>query len=344
MYIACQTNTTDAYIKWNEDLFGLLTEETLLLKAQGFSVLALGDFNTRVGQIPGLMNNLPDTNNNYPMFLNFIRSTNLVIINTLPVSKGLFTRFMDTSERSGTKSLLDYGLRDAGSVHTVSSFIIDTDARFDCGTDHALLEVDITFGKRVSLHWNVREALQYKFSDNTDFTKYSTVLNTLSSAISPDAFSSLTTEQMLAHISDVLKRAGIEVFGLKTHKRKKQCQKLPKNVLEMIRNKNFLCRRLREAYVQGDNYLIKKHKKDIDLLKTELKIQIGRIKLKRRNRIRSKLLRDDPCRRKFWSFLRNQMMAAGNISSCYNKEGQIVSDQDDIEESVIDHFASIFKG
>ena len=137
VYIACQNNNKDSYIKWNEDLFKMMTEETLTLKAQGFSILAMGDFNTRVGQIPGLEDNLPDVNNNHPMFLNFINCTNLVIINSLPVSKGLFTRFMDGSDRPGTRSLLDYGLRDADSVHTVSSFVIDKNARFDCGSDHA---------------------------------------------------------------------------------------------------------------------------------------------------------------------------------------------------------------
>ena len=72
-------------------MFTLLTEETLLLKAQGFSVLALGDFNTRVGRIPGMEMNTSDTNNNFSMFINFIRSTNLVIINALPIATGLFT-------------------------------------------------------------------------------------------------------------------------------------------------------------------------------------------------------------------------------------------------------------
>ena len=322
----------------------MITEETLLLKAQGFSILALGDFNTRVGQMSGLQDNLPDTNKNFPMFLNFIKCTNLVILNTLPVSKGLFTRFMDGSDRSGTKSLLDYGLRDAESVHTVSSFIIDSDARFDCGTDHALLEVDLIFSSKTSIHWNVREALHFNISDGTDFTKYSDNLDTLISSIVPDNFSSLSTEQMLVHISSIIRQAGMETFGLKLKRRKKREQRLPTVVLEMIKNKNQLSRRLREAYLANDNYLINKYQKNIDSIKTELKIQICKIKLKRRHRIRSKLLRDDPTRKKFWSFLKNQMLAAGYLSSCYDKDGKIVFDQQEIEGAVLDHFGGIFKG
>ena len=60
VYIACQTNRSDSYLQWNNDLFSLLTEETHVLRSQGFSILALGDFNTRVGRLKGMEENLPD--------------------------------------------------------------------------------------------------------------------------------------------------------------------------------------------------------------------------------------------------------------------------------------------
>ena len=112
VYIACQSFTSDSFLKWNEDLFLLIKEEAIKLKQQGFLVLAMGDFNSRVGCLKGLEGNTPDHNQNTPMFLNFLKEVNLLIINTLPVAKGLFTRFMDSSSLSGTKSLLDYGLID----------------------------------------------------------------------------------------------------------------------------------------------------------------------------------------------------------------------------------------
>ena len=88
VYIACQTTRNDDYLQWNEDLFFLITQEAIKLKEQGFLLLAMGDFNSRVGQIPGLENNTPDTNRNTPMFINFLDQINFVIINTLPISKG----------------------------------------------------------------------------------------------------------------------------------------------------------------------------------------------------------------------------------------------------------------
>ena len=69
VYIACQTRRSDDYLQWNNDLFALKTEESLLLKAQGFSILALGDFNTRIGRVKGMKENLPDVNNTLFFFI-----------------------------------------------------------------------------------------------------------------------------------------------------------------------------------------------------------------------------------------------------------------------------------
>ena len=343
VYIACQNNQKDDFLKWNEDLFTLINTETLALKQQGFTILALGDFNTRVGQLPGLAGNTPDTNKNFPMFLQFTQSASLVILNTLPIAKGVFSRFMDASNRHGRRSLLDYGLRDADSVHTVSSFVIDADARFDCGSDHALIEVDITFNHKKSLHWNLREAIQYNFTHRSDFTKFQDKLDTLSSSVSKEDFCQMSSELMLSHLCSNLRTAGIETFGLKK-KLKRRKQQLPKHILDLIKTKNQFCRRLQEAYLVGDEALVHNYSKNIGVIKGEIKFQISGVKLKRRQRIRSKILRDDPCRRKFWSFIKNQMSAAGNITSCYTKENKVVFEQDEIENAVVDHFSDVFKG
>ena len=115
----------------------------------------MGDFNTRVGCLKGLEGNPPDHNQNTSMFLNFL------IINTLPVAKGLFTRFMDSSGRPGTKSLLDYGLIDHDNANTVTSFVIDEAARTECGSDHALLECTLVFSDRPKVNWSFQEPVHY---------------------------------------------------------------------------------------------------------------------------------------------------------------------------------------
>ena len=177
IYIACQSNKSDGFIQWNEDLFHLVTTETIKLRRDGFTVLSLGDFNSRIGIVPGLENNTPDTNRNTPMFLNFVTQSNLTIINTLSMADGLFTRFMDETGRPGTKALLDYALIENDHIHTVNSFTIDAEARFQCGTDHTLMHVVLEFGDPNNISWAYKDAILYNFNENTDFTEFLAILD-----------------------------------------------------------------------------------------------------------------------------------------------------------------------
>ena len=87
VYAACNSFTSEDFIQWNQDLFSLITSEAILLRNMGYIVLAMGDFNSRVGQLQGLEGNTCDTNRNTPMFLNFLAEVNLLIINTFPIAK-----------------------------------------------------------------------------------------------------------------------------------------------------------------------------------------------------------------------------------------------------------------
>ena len=60
-YIACQ-GQDDSFVSWNDDLFTLMKDEAVTLKAQGFFIFAIGDFNTKLRQIPGLEGNVAGTN------------------------------------------------------------------------------------------------------------------------------------------------------------------------------------------------------------------------------------------------------------------------------------------
>ena len=83
-YAACVNyqDTTKTYLDWNRDLFCLLTQEAIQLKREGFIILAMGDFNVRIGRVPGMEWNTTDTNDNQPLFMDFVEEVNLTIINT----------------------------------------------------------------------------------------------------------------------------------------------------------------------------------------------------------------------------------------------------------------------
>ena len=60
-----------------------MTIELSKLRGQGFIVLGMGDFNSRIGRIHGLEENTPDINKKGQMYINFVTQANVVILNTL---------------------------------------------------------------------------------------------------------------------------------------------------------------------------------------------------------------------------------------------------------------------
>ena len=343
VYIACQTTRSDSYLQWNEDLFHLLTQEALKLRRQGFIVLAMGDFNSRVGQLNGIEDNTPDVNRNTPMFLNFVSEVNMIIINTLPLCKEVFTRFMDNSGRPGTRSLLDYGLIDGDHSNTVTSFVIDEQARYAMGSDHALLECELVFGMRPKVTWSFQESLHYNIHDKTDFSDYHSTLDTIASTIRLVDFSSLTVEQMLPHVTETITHSAVKSFGLKI-KTKKQGIKLPRKLIKLIQTKNALARQHHSAVTSPNPAEADRLLFELQTLKDQVKDSISEIKFGRRQRLRTKLLKADPTRRRFWRFLQQQIKTAGNITALNDKDGKMVFEQHEVEDAVLHHFGYVFEG
>ena len=238
-YLACQTSRHN-FLQWNEDLLFLMGQEANVLKQQGFLVFVLGDFNTRVGRLPGLSENTPDTNRNYPMFMNFIQETNLMIINTMPVSRGLFTWFGDKHGQPGNKSLLDYGLIDPDGARNVSSFVIDDKARFRVGGDHALLDCTLSFSEsQPKIAWKYNDIVYYNITDGTNYQEYAKQLDSCISTISMAGFEKLSSSEMLQHLTSSINACALKTIGLKVAK-KKRGRKLPLAIRKLIEEKNSL--------------------------------------------------------------------------------------------------------
>lgn len=345
IYIACQNTRNNDYLQWNEDLFHLVTQETIKLRKEGFTVFSLGDYNTRVGAIAGLEGNSPDTNNNCPMFLDFLQQSNLVIINTLPVARGLFTRWMDDSGRKG--SVLDYGLIDNEHVQLVTSFIIDEHARFSCGSDHALLVASLAISPNPKVSWSHHDVIQYDFNPGSSFLEFQSELDTHASKIPLAQFEEFSAEDMLPHLTLSLSDSGKKTLGIKIRKRKPR-KRLPRNIVNMLREKQILATRISQI-TQADPSIsptgeLEHLTQELATLKGKIKDSIADHKLHRIRTLRNKTLKNDPTRRKFWRFLKSQIKSAGQISGVHDDQGQMVFQQHEIEDAVLNHFTKIFVG
>ena len=344
VYIACQTHQNDSFIEWNERLFSLITDETIKLRREGFSVIALGDFNTRVGQIPGLEANHPSTNRNTPMFLDFVKQANLVIINTLPVSHGLFSRFMGDSSENGV--LLDYGLIDSDHVHNITSFIIDENARYDAASDHALLVATIVFSEKTKVSWCKKHSLRYDFNHESSFTTFQENLDKCVGSIPLSYFQTLSSAEMLPHLTSSLNESGKKSFGVKA-KKARRGRKLSQPIIKAIKDKNIIAAEVAKAHSAHPPLapeLLAQLKDRLVAAKRDLKDMISDSKIKRIHYLRNKVLLHDPTRRKFWRFLSSQIKAAGTISGLYDASGSMVFEQQQIEDVVLEHFGKMFVG
>ena len=342
-YLACQTTRNDSFLKWNEDLFFLMKEEARVLKQQGFMILALGDFNTRVGRLPGLEFNTPDRNDNAPMFFNFLEETSLLIINTMPITRGQFTRFQ--TEPYHSASLLDYGLIDSTNHNTVTSFVIDADARFKAGSDHALLNCHINFDRGPTIAWEFKDAVQYNINSKTDFSAYQEALDDNISKIRLSEFSKLTADEMLLHISENINISAENTIGIKIKaKRKSKKRQLPPGIIKAIKEKNQLAEHINYGFYDHDVILLNNKRKELAESKQKIRQSISAILLRKRAKLRSKLLLADPSKRRFWRFLKNHMKSAGIITAAKDSKGNMVFNQNEIEDVVLEHFKNIFDG
>ena len=343
-YLACQSSKSNAYLKWNEDLLLLMKQEAQILRQQGFTILALGDFNSRIGQMPGLEFNTPDMNDNSSMFLTFLNETNMLIINTMPIARGQFTRFMSTGAHRSS-SLLDYGLIDYESSNTVTSFVIDSEARFKAGSDHALLNCDLNLGSHPSVKWEFTDILHYNITDKTDYSAYISALEKNISKISLRDFSGMTAEEMLPHISENINITAENTFGVKvkTRKEKKRCE-LPRSIIKTIDDKNKLASKIDNGTFDNDWANLQVKQQELEKLKLQIRLSISSIQVRRRTKLRSRLLLSDPTKKNFWRFLKNQMKSVGNITSVKDPNGNMLFDEDDINRTVVDHFTQIFNG
>ena len=144
----------------------------------------------------------------------------------------------------------------------------------------------------------------------------------------------MTATEMLPHVTESINQAALLTFGLKV-KKKKKGRKLPRTVISTIKAKNILARQLHHAHQHSPQAEIDLLQCELDTLKGQIKDSLCDVLLQRRHHLRSKKLRADPARKKFWRFLKGQIKSAGSISAVNNKDGVMVFDQEDVEDAVL---------
>ena len=93
--------------------------------------------------------------------------------------------------------------------------------------------------------------------------------------------------------------------------------RLPKAVIETIKHKNQISREINDPLLHHSHSETVRLQQKLEVLKLQIRTSIAEMKLSKRQRLRSKLLRSDPTKKKFWRFLKSQTRAAGIITALY---------------------------
>ena len=183
--------------------------------------------------------NIPDLNQNTPYFLDFLASTNLLILNSLPMSSGGFTHFMERAGFPPSKSVLDYGLVSGEHQSFITSFCIDENARFDCGTDHALLIITLPASMPGRVQAKYDDVLQFQLPSDNNYTAFHLALSPLLGSVSLADFSSLDADSMLDHLTTSLLDTCKKLY-LKPHvppSRLARKNRFPPNIVQALKSK-----------------------------------------------------------------------------------------------------------
>ena len=78
-------------------------------------------------------------------------------------------------------------------------------------------------------------------------------------------------------------------------------------------------------------------------MKNEIYDEFAEIKMRKRANLRSKMLKEDTTRKRFWRFVKDQAKSSGNIGALATN-GKMVFGQEEIGEAILDHFEKIFEG
>ena len=331
-------------------MYTLLLQEVRVLRDRGFAVLALGDFNARVGQIPGLEHNSASLNANTNLFKTFVQSLNLTILNTLPVSEGLFTHFVERDGVPYSESILDYGLSDPSLVPFISSFAIHSDLRLDCGTDHALLVSRIQFtDKNITVKTAKSDVLQFKLPDNKNFYLFDHFFAKHCELPPLDKFLELTTSEMAKTLTKTIFDSCCQAYLPSPAKRRKRKRWMPSKIVKHMKLRKFL----KDKYVSlrsfegTDSY----QPELVSQIEQMLKKQQARVKLllvehqqARSCRKRRRLLMNDTKLNNFWKFVQQHCRATHRITASYNDSGDVVFTQPEVANEVVKKWSTVFSG
>ena len=343
LYMGCQYGD-DRLGQWNMGLYQVLQAEAAILRAKGYRVVMLGDWNCHVGSAEGLGvdGNHGDVNENGIKFHNFLTEGLFSHINGIDrLTTGKWTR-----QRAGSKSILDFAVVSNEHLATVHSLFVDDQGLMGGGSDHNFLVLTLNdeFVKKTRLRFQPTKK-SWNNMDNVDWTVFKTNVEARLGIRSP---SDLSVDEIASLISSVLLAAGDKCVGRRLRGAAKRNVLLPRALVEEINMKRFLERDWKSKVSGGIVGF-----EDLAVSETAFLAQKSRVNdllfaHKNRNRFKIKQMcagKSAQARKNFWSVVSTKLKQSSDISAVVNPATCILKcGVDEIKSEVEEHFCRVFCG
>ena len=344
LYLGCQ-HGDDRLGNWNDGMFAVLQSEAATLRAQGYRIVFLGDFNAHIGSVlgRGVPGNHDDVTLNGERFLRFLEDGSFRHVNGVEhLTTGRWTR-----QRGGSKSILDYAVVSSEHLYTVQSLVIDEAGLLGGGSDHnfLILVLDDEFVKKKRLLNLQPQRRRWNSLENVNWDPFCAVVQEKLGSLSPEDF---TVDQLASLVTSALLAAGEQCVGYHQPRRGTGQVLLPRAIVEELQLKRFLEQDWKSK-VSGNVTLA------TDLLACETafldqKTRVNDLLFAHKNRNRQKIKelcagKTTLARRHFWAIVSTKVKQSTEISAVIeHSTGILKCGVDDIKTETELHLCRAFEG
>ena len=343
-YFGCQY-PDDRHGPWNDGLLQVLQQESIALRAKGYRVVFLGDFNAHVGSEVGvgIQGNNTDINYNGERFLNFLHHGRFCHINgNMDLTTGLWTR-----QRGSSKSVLDYAVISNEHLDSVLDLFIDDQGELGGGSDHNFLILTLK-----DMFVKKRRLLQLKPTkrgwnnlDNVDWDPFKASVTEHLSTTSPQ---DLSVDVLASTITSALLNAGEKTVGRKTFNISKKSSKLPANLVTELKLKRSLEKTWKSKVVEASSSAEELSTCETKFLAQKTRVNDLLFAYKNRNRDKIKEMcsgSSTKAKKNFWSAISTRVKKSSDISAVANPvTGELKCNVDEIKTEIEDHLCKVFYG
>ena len=359
IYMACNDNKENTCADWNGGIYKVLSNEIFKLRGEGYRIVLQGDFNAWVGSTleeGGIPGNRRKTNKNGELFLEFLRTNNLVHVNgacrvrgdwSTRITKGLWTRHAPDYKSS---TVIDYVVISAEHLDGVRSMEIDQGGELGGKSDHNMLITKLV-DKFVMLGhnkpvmktgWNIQE--------DQDWSEFRKVVERELENLPDDDGSEETLSRNLIR---VVTKAMDETIGKRIMPSSDKNKKLPKYIVDLLKEskrREKIWKTAKSEFASSSRTTPSESvivaAQALDDINAEVNEAMSVFsKKKRTNLVKLCRTKTKKAVQTFWSYVSRKVKKTTDISALQSRvTGVLHSEPDEVASEVYKYLKDIFSG